>query len=269
MGILKLPEKPKVVCGFQVPTQLKNILPCSTLVQAASGIPHARGAAGKSGVGVLPCCLCLLEAPKQSPKPAADHGQKSTQGMGISLCAHPLPAARGHPTAPATERLGSTVGPESKGGSCCPISQLLAPYEGMGLGQIRGEHMGKEGSHGSSPGTGQQGTRCEAGRLRCRVGSRAIPCWGQRVRWGGCCRVVDGSYLASPCPTATPARGLRCSAPVGGCDCPQGAPGAWWRRARAAEPLGDFLGWGHLCPWGTLLLGCCCGVWGILERAQP
>lgn len=91
---------------------------------------------------------------------------------------------------------------------------------------------------------------------------------GAEGEGGGCCRVVDGSYLASPCPTATPARGLRCSAPVGGCDCPQGAPGAWWRRARAAEPLGDFLGWGHLCPWGTLLLGCCCGVWGILERAQ-
>lgn len=91
-----------------------------------------RGAAGKSGVGVLPCCHCLLEAPKQSLKPAADHGQKSSPGMGISLRAHPLPAARGHPTAPATERLGSAVGPENKGGKLLPHFPAAGTLRGDG-----------------------------------------------------------------------------------------------------------------------------------------
>lgn len=184
MGILKLPEKPKVVCGFQVPTQLKNIFPAARSCRQRAASPM-RGAARKSGAGVLPCCHCLLATPKQSLKPAAEHGQKSTTGTGTGtcLCAHPLPAARVHPTAPATERLGSAVGPESKGGKLLPHFPAAGTLRGDGARPDPWRARGEGGEPQLQPGYRTAGHKVRgrdvAGPLRGKPGNSLLGAEGE------------------------------------------------------------------------------------------
>lgn len=90
------------MCGFQVPTQLKNIFPAARLGRQQAACPTC-GAAEEGRAGVLPCYQHLLEIPEQIH--SSPWQEKHHQGSG-ELPVHTAQCLRHQGTQPHWLRTG-------------------------------------------------------------------------------------------------------------------------------------------------------------------